>query len=220
MFRINMDHCSVLQGGLVVEQPEDHHVGARASGKPERRVRADAQRSLDALLLAAKEVFATSGVDAPVREIADKAGVGLGTLYRHFPQRADLIAAVFRREIDACADMAPLLAKSHPPFDALATWMQRYAAFVGTKRGLAQALHSGDPAFDSLPGYFDQRLRPALRKLLDAAVATGGVRTDVDADELLGAVASLCMSSHNAGSGRAERMVALLVDGLRYGAGT
>ena len=96
--------------------------------------------------------------------------------------------------------------------------MQRYAAFVAAKRGLAKALHSGDPAFDSLPGYFDQRLRPALRALLEAAVAAGEVRADVDADELLGAVASLCMSAHNAGPGRAERMVALLVDGLRYGA--
>ena len=97
-------------------------------------------------------------------------------------------------------------------------WMQRYAAFVATKRGLAQALHSGDPAFDTLPGYFDQRLRPALRALLDAAVANGEVRADVDADELLSAVASLCMSAHNAAPGRAERMVALLTNGLRYGA--
>jgi AcrR family transcriptional regulator len=203
---------------MVVERPKDRDGGAEPPGQPERRVRADAQRSLDALLLAAKEVFATSGVDAPVREIADKAGVGLGTLYRHFPQRADLIAAVFRREIDACADVAPVLAQSQAPVEALASWMQRYAAFVGTKRGLAQALHSGDPAFDSLPGYFDQRLRPALRALLDSAVAAGKVRADVDADELLGAVASLCMSAHNAGPDRAERMVALLVDGLRYGA--
>ena len=180
-------------------------------------MRADAQRSLEALLLAAREVFATSGVDAPVREIAEKAGVGLGTLYRHFPQRADLIAAVFRREIDACADAAPVLARECAPFEALAKWMQRYAAFVTAKRGLAKALHSGDPAFDNLPGYFDERLRPALRALLKGAA--GEVRADVDADELLGAVASLCMSSHNAGPGRAERMVALLVDGLRYGAG-
>jgi AcrR family transcriptional regulator len=202
----------------MVDRPEDHDVGTEAQGLPERRVRADAQRSLDALLFAAKEVFATSGVDAPVREIADKAGVGLGTLYRHFPQRADLIAAVFRREIDACADIAPALANALEPFDALANWMQRYAAFVGTKRGLAKALHSGDPAFDALPGYFDRRLRPALHALLDAAVAAGAVRADVDADDLLGAVASLCMSTHNAGPVRAERMVALLVDGLRYGA--
>jgi AcrR family transcriptional regulator len=205
---------------MVQDDADEHRDGLEPRGRIDRPVRADARRNLDALLLAAKEVFASSGVNAPVREIADKAGVGLGTLYRHFPERSDLIAAVFRREIDACADIAPVLAKKHAPFDALASWMQRYAAFVGTKRGLAQALHSGDPAFDSLPGYFDQRLRPALRKLLDASVAAGAVRADVNADELLGAVASLCMSTHNTGSGRAERMVTLLVDGLRYGAPT
>ena len=194
--------------------------GSRSAKAPaERTVRADAQRSLDALLRAAKEVFAASGVDAPVREIADTAGVGLGTLYRHFPQRADLIAAVFRREIDACADTAPALAAEHAPFDALAAWMQRYAAFVSTKRGLARALHhSQEPAYDGLKGYFDERLRPALRMLLDAAVLEGTVRNDIDADELLSAVSSLCMSSPMAGGGRAERMVALLVDGLRFGA--
>ena len=170
------------------------------------------------MLEAALAVFATSGVDAPVREIAEKAGVGVGTVYRHFPQRSDLIAAVFRREIDACADAAPVLAAEHKPGEALARWMQRYAAFVAAKRGLATALHSGDPAFDTLRAYFEQRLRPALRTLLEAAVAAGEVRADVDADDLLGAVASLCMSAHNAGPGRAERMVALLVDGLRYGA--
>ena len=190
-----------------------------APNNEDRPLRADAQRSQDALLRAAKAVFATSGVDAPIREIADAAGVGLGTLYRHFPRRSDLIAAVFRREIDACADIAPTLAEANEPFEALAGWMQRYAAFVATKRGLAQALHSGDPAFDTLPGYFDQRLRPALRELLDKAVAAGDVRADIDADELLGAVASLCLSSHNDGPGRAERMVALLVDGMRVGVG-
>jgi AcrR family transcriptional regulator len=198
--------------GEAIAQDEPAKPGESAG----RRVRADAQRSLEALLCAAKEVFSVSGVDAPVREISEKAGVGLGTLYRHFPQRADLVAAVFRREMDACADAAPILAAEHPPFDALANWMQRYATFVATKRGLAKALHSGDPAFDSLPGYFDRRLRPALRTLLAAAVAAGEIRADIDPDELLGAVASLCMSAHNDGHGRAERMVALLVDGLRY----
>ncbi len=198
----------------MADKSEDQDEGAR----PDRRVRADAQRNLDALLQAAMAVFATSGVDAPVREIAEKAGVGIGTVYRHFPQRSDLIAAVFRREIDACADTAPILAAAHEPFDALAKWMQRYAAFVAAKRGLAKALHSGDPAYDSLPGYFDQHLRPALRTLLAAAAAAGTVRADIDADELLSAVASLCMSAHNDGPGRAERMVALLVDGLRHGA--
>ncbi len=201
----------------MVDRPKND-AGKETQGRPERRVRADAQRSLDALLLAAKEVFATSGVDAPVREIADKAGVGLGTLYRHFPQRSDLIAAVFRREIDACADIAPILADEHEPFEALANWMQRYAAFVATKRGLAKALHSGDPAFDSLPGYFDQRLRPVLRRLLEAAITAGEARADVDADDLLRALTSLCHSAQSNGSGRADRMVALLIDGLRHGA--
>ena len=162
-------------------------------------------------------VFATSGVDAPVRQIAAKAGVGLGTVYRHFPQRSDLIAAVFRHEIDACADAAPLLAGAHEPGEALARWMLRYVDFVAAKRGLAPALHSGDPAFDTLRAYFEQRLRPALRTLLTSAAAAGEVRSDVDADDILGAVASLCSSAHNDGPGRAERMVALFIDGLRYG---
>ena len=205
---------------VVTNRRENHDDGLAPRGGMDRRVRADAQRSFDALLHAAEVVFATSGVDAPIREIAEKAGVGLGTLYRHFPLRSELIAAVFRREIDACADAAPILAAEREPFDALATWMQRYAAFVAAKRGLAKALHSGDPAFDNLPGYFDQRLRPALRTLLETAAATGVVRVDVDADELLCGVASLCMSAYNAAPGRTERMVALLVDGLRYGAGS
>jgi AcrR family transcriptional regulator len=200
-------------------KPKDQSKGLPSQGTGEgRRVRADAQRSIDALLQAALAVFATSGVDAPVREIAEKAGVGIGTLYRRFPQRSDLVAAVFRREIDACADAAPSLSAQHSAGDALAKWMQRYAAFIATKRGLATALHSGDPAFDSLPAYFSQRLQPAFQALLDAAAAAGEIRAGADAADLLGAVASLCRSSHGERAGQAERMVALLVDGLRYGA--
>ena len=195
---------------------EDNDHGREGPGS--RPLRADAQRNTDALLEAALAVFATSGVDAPVREIAEKAGVGIGTVYRHFPQRSDLVAAVFRHEIDACADAALILAAEHEPGEALARWMQRYAAFIATKRGLATALHSGDPAFDTLPAYFQQRLEPALRALLEAAAAAGEVRTDISAEELLGAVASLCMHAYKRGPEHARRMVALLVDGLRYGA--
>jgi AcrR family transcriptional regulator len=190
------------------------HDSETSPAPPERRVRADAQRNLDALLETAKAVFATSGVDAPVREIAEKAGVGIGTVYRHFPQRADLIAAVFRHEIEACAEAAATLAAQHPPGEALSKWMQRYAAFIMTKRGLAPALHSGDPAFEPLRPHFERRVGAALRTLLESAVAAGEVRSDVGADELLHAVASLCMPAQDAG--RAQRMVALLVDGLRH----
>ncbi len=197
------------------ETAKSKSVRADAQRSP---VRADAQRSMDALLEAALAVFATSGADAPVREIAVKAAVGVGTLYRHFPRRSDLIVAVFQHEVDACADAAPILAAEHEPGEALARWMQRYAAFIATKRGLATALHSGDPAFDALPAYFQQRLEPALRALLESAVATGQVRADIAAGELLGAVASLCMHAYQQGPEHARRMVALLVDGLRYGA--
>jgi len=197
---------------------QDTDLAPRGGG--DRRMRADARRNIDMLLQAAKRVFATSGVDAPVREIAETAGVGVGTVYRHFPQRADLIAAVFRREIDACADAAPVLAAEHPPGEALARWMQRFAAFVAAKRGLATALHSGDPAYDALPAYFEKRLRPAFRTLLETAAAAGAVRADVEPNELLGAVASLCMQARDDRPGQAERMVALFVDGLRYGAKT
>lgn len=185
---------------------------------PESRpVRADARRNIDALLAAALAVFATSGVDAPVREIAVKAGVGVGTVYRHFPLRSDLIAAVFRREIDACADAAPILAVEHAPGEALARWMQRYVDFIAAKRGLAAALHSGDPAFEALPGYFDKRLVPALRSLLDAATANGDVHTDAEPYDLLRAVASLCMPADDGDPTRARQMVTLLVNGLRFG---
>lgn len=181
----------------------------------ERRVRADAQRNLGVVLDAAKAVFATSGVDAPVREIAAKAGVGVGTLYRHFPQRSDLIVAVFRQEVDACADAASALAADYQPADALARWLRRYTEFIGAKKGLAAALHSGDTAFEALPAYFDTRMQPVLRSLLDSASAAGEVRGDVDPNDLLHAVAYLCMSADGE---KSARMVDLLIDGLRYGA--
>lgn len=186
--------------------------GIEAGGsKP---LRADAQRSLDALLQAAKEVFAEAGVDAPIRDVAGRAGLGVGTVYRHFPQRSDLIAAVFRREIDDCAEAAADLAMEYEPFEALRRWMQRLSAFFSTKRGLAGALHSGEPAYAALPAHFDARLRPQLERLLAAAVAAGRTRSDIAADELLRAVARLSMTETGEPE-QAQRMVALLVDGLR-----
>jgi AcrR family transcriptional regulator len=180
--------------------------------------RADAQRNIDALLKAAMAVFAKSGVDAAVRDIAEKAGVGVGTVYRHFPQRSDLIVAVFQQEVDACADAAPTLAAKHPPGEALSLWLHRFLDFITAKRGLAAALHSGDPAYGALPAYFDKRLRPALRKLLDSAVAAGEVRADVEPHALITAIASLGSPGPHGDQTSSRRMVALLIDGLRYGA--
>jgi AcrR family transcriptional regulator len=183
--------------------------------QPSRRLRADARRNLDALLEAARDVFATTGVDAPAKEITDRAGVGVGTLYRHFPRRSDLIAAVLQREIGACAEAGARLGEEYEPGEALTRWLHRFTDLVGTKRGLANALHSGDPAFDDLPDYFMQRLDPVLATLLASAASTGSVRGDVSARDLLHAIALLCQPVRGEELAYNKRMVAVLVDGLR-----
>lgn len=185
---------------------------ATPSGRPKR---ADAQRNLGALLDAAAAVFAESGVDAPAKEISDRAGVGVGTLYRHFPRRSDLVVAVLRHEIDACAEAATDLAGDHEPAEALRRWVDRFTAFVGTKQGLATALHSGDPAYDALPAYFWERVEPALTTLLAAAHAAGDIRGDVTADDVLHAVVLLCQPVPGRGDTLNRRMVTMFVDGLR-----
>jgi AcrR family transcriptional regulator len=182
--------------------------------------RADARRNLHALLDAALEVFATSGVDAPIRDIARRAGVGVATLYRHFPQRSDLIVAVFRKEVDACAAAAAVLAGRYEPRDALERWLDRFIRFVAAKRGLSAALHSGDPAYEPLPAYLMQHLGPAAAGLLQAAAKAGKARADIEASDLLMAIAHLCAPDGKGGiTADSRRMVSLLIDGLRYKAG-
>lgn len=182
------------------------------------RMRADARRNEDAVLEAAKAVFATSGVDAPAREISARAGVGVGTLYRRFPSRADLVIAVFKREVDACTAEAAALAAGHPPGEALALWLRRFTRFIAAKRGLAQALHSGDPAFQTLPDYFRQNFEPALARLLDSAVEAGAVRPGIEPYELLRAIGNLSAIKGAEPEGGTPVMVELLIDGLRFGA--
>ncbi len=194
---------------------EGSDAGSAHQPNPQRHVRADAQRNLETVLRTAKEVFASAGVDVSMREIASRAGVGVGTLYRHFPRRIDLVAAVFHQEMDACAESAAVLAAKYPPFEALASWMQQFTALVVTKRGLAAALHSGDPVFDGLPQRRDRVVRPAFLKLFHAAVLAGEVRADVDPEEFLDAVSSLCIGAYDARPDFAQRMVALFVDALR-----
>jgi AcrR family transcriptional regulator len=186
-------------------------------GRAPRRQRVDAKRNVAALLEAAKAVFAASGVDAPAKEIADLAGVGVGTLYRHFPQRSDLIKAVLEHEIDDCAAAAATLAAACEPGAALEKWVERYTEFLAKKRGFAAALHSGDPAFDALPGYFFERTAPALGSLLEAAAAAGEFRADIGARDLLRAIALLSLPVADEGPAYSQRMVAVLLDGLRTG---
>lgn len=182
-----------------------------------RPVRADAQRNIETLLRTALEVFESSGVDAPVREIAEKAGVGIGTIYRHFPKRSDLVVAALCSEVDACAELAVELAEQRGAWEAFAEWIYHYVEFVSKRRGLAAVLNSGDPAFEAVPLYFLQRLRPVVQALLDAAIAAGKIRKDVQPDEVLCAVGALCAPLDCPNPPDAKRLVALFVDGLRYG---
>ncbi|AUW57828.1 TetR family transcriptional regulator [Sphingobium sp. SCG-1] len=179
---------------------------------PSNRLRADAKRSEEAVIKAARDLFAAEGIDVPNRTIAQAANVGVGTLYRRFPTRADLIAAVFRQEIDACARAAGELAGTQPPFEALADWLRRFAAFIMTKRGFSTALHSGDSAYAGLPVHFEERLYPALDGLLAEVRKVKAIRADVTADDLVKAVARLVAPED---TGLGERMLEILIDGLR-----
>jgi len=179
------------------------------------RKRADARRNEQTLLDAAASVFVTSGVDAPVRDIAVAAGVGMGTIYRHFPTRADLVIAVYRHQVDACAEAGPaLLASSSTPHAALTQWIDLFVDFLVTKHGLAAALQSDSARFETLHAYFLDRLVPVCGGLLDAAAAAGEIRPGMDAYELLRAVGNLCVGVSGDSRYDARRMVGLLIAGL------
>jgi AcrR family transcriptional regulator len=186
--------------------------GDLSQSTPVQTLRADAQRNYDVLLDAAARVFAEEGVDAPVKEIAARAGVGVGTVYRRFPTRSDLIVAVFRHEVEVCVGAADVLSGEYEPFEAVTRWIARYQDLILTKRGLAAALHSDEPTYAALPTYFEATLVPPLTRLLDAAAAD--IRTEVSARELLRAIALLCGPATQGDVGQTRRLVALLLNGL------
>ncbi|MGJ0120085.1 TetR/AcrR family transcriptional regulator [Williamsia sp. MIQD14] len=177
--------------------------------------RADARRNAETLLDAAAAAFVTSGVAAPVREIAAAAGVGVGTIYRHFPTRADLIVAVYRHQVDACAQAGPeLLSRNDSPYGALASWIDLFVDFLVTKHGLAEALQSTDPTFETLHAYFLDNLVPVCADIVAAATRAGEIRGDVRPLELMRAVGNLCIGAADDPRYDARHMVGVLVAGL------
>jgi len=186
------------------------------TGGPGPKKRADARRNEQALLAAAAEVFVTSGVEAPVRDVAKAAGVGMGTIYRHFPTRADLIIAVYRHQVEACAQAGPaLLASSSTPHEALAKWIGLFVDLLVTKHGLAAAMQSDHTGYKTLHRYFVDRLVPVCAQLLEAAAAAGEIRPGTDAFGLMYAVGNLCAGDGHDPRYDARRMVGLLIAGLR-----
>lgn len=186
------------------------------TGGAARPMRADARRNEKILLDAAAAVFVTSGVEAPLREIAGKAGVGTATISRHFPTRADLVFAVYRHQVEALAEAGPaLLAASATPHAALGEWVNLFVDFLVTKLGLAAVLQSDDPCYDPLHSYFLERLEPVCGQLLDAAAESGEIRPGVDPYELMRGVAGLCAGAGNNPRYNTRRLVGFLVTGLR-----
>lgn len=177
--------------------------------------RADARRNAQTLLDAAAAAFVSSGVEAPIRDIAARAGVGTATIYRHYPTRADLIVAVYRHQVESLAAAGPeLLADAPSPFAALARWIDLFVDFVVTKQGLAAVLQSDDPCFDPLHAYFLARLVPVCTRLLDAATDSGEIAAGQHAYELMRGVGGLCAGGNRPGYD-ARHLVGLLVAGLR-----
>jgi AcrR family transcriptional regulator len=185
---------------------------------PVRARRADAQRNRDKLLIAAKAAFADHGEEVALETIAARAGVGIGTLYRHFPSREALVAAVYLNEVDAlCAAAADLLAV-YPADQALRAWAERFADYIATKRAMGDALRSA--AGTDSPLFADTRARilGALRLLLQAGGASGTLRADVEVADVMRVINGI-WHVPDCPEWRADvgRMLDLVIDGLRYG---
>src|SRR3954467_531249 len=185
----------------------------------QRAQRVDACRNRDRLLEVASEAFLTSGVDASLEKIAKTAGVGIGTLYRHYPSRDALVEAVYRHNVDLLVEGAEELSATLPPDQALGEWMQRFVAYVATKKGLAMYLKSVVSADSDLFVSTHAKVQQTIGGLVEAAAAAGSIRPGVDGMDLLRALSGVClMADQPGGPEQGATVAALLMDGLRYGA--
>lgn len=179
-------------------------------------MRADSIRNRELLLDAAANVFSAGGPQASLEAVAREAGVGIGTLYRHFPTREALFEAVYRHEVDLLGDLAEQLAKDEQPVGALKTWLQANVRLVAAKRGMIEALQLAAHGSSELKAYTYQRMLGAVRLLLDKAVQSGEIRDDVSAEDLWRTLIGIFYAQGTPDWQRgALRMVDIFVDGLR-----
>jgi AcrR family transcriptional regulator len=178
-------------------------------------MRADARRNCDLLIATAREVFSEKGAEAPLDEIAKRAGVGAGTLYRHFPNREALVEAVYRGEVDALANRATELLADLPPAEALAQWMREQVMFVNHRRGLAVNLKSALKRDSETMAWCRTRMIDAGRELLTAAAGTGAVRPDIEPFDLLRLGHGLAVACEFGSDEDGERMLGVVLAGLR-----
>ncbi len=183
-----------------------------------RPMRADARRNREALLQAAAELFAEEGTDVSLEAVAARAGVGIGTLYRNFPNRDSLVEAAYRTEVAHLCDAASELLDSNPPDVALAEWMDRFVTYAAAKRGMAGALKAVNAKTD-LYSQTRTQITGAIGGLLEAGVEAGTLRADVEPEDVLRAMG--CIWNLGDGEGwrtQAETLIRIIVDGLRHGA--
>jgi AcrR family transcriptional regulator len=180
-----------------------------------RKPRADAERNRLRLLDTAKAAFAEKGSDASLDEIARMAGVGIGTLYRHFPTRDALVEAVYRNEIEHLTGAATRLAETHAPVEALRAWMLQFVDYMATKHGMSEALNSLVCGTSDLYATSSAQTREAMGMLVDRAVASGEIEIDIDPLDLLRALAGIAnISAGPNWQVAAKRLVDIIIAGL------
>jgi AcrR family transcriptional regulator len=182
-----------------------------------RPLRADARRNRDRLLAVAVRAFSTEGPEVTLEAVAREAGVGIGTLYRHFPTREALVEAAYRSELLRLCSAADELVASQPGDEALRAWMDRFVDYMTTKRGMADALRA--VIASGLNPYAESRdrLLAAIGTLLQAGIEAGTVRSDVEAADVLASLTGVSLAAGEpAKREQAGRMLDLLMDGLRY----
>jgi AcrR family transcriptional regulator len=188
----------------------------RPSVKSMRKPRADAVRNRERVLEAAKAVFSAGGAEASLEAVARTAGVGIGTLYRHFPTREALFEAIYRREVQHLADLAEQVKQEAQPVDALRHWMRSNVRFVATKKGMSAALALAAYKNPELFSYSFDRLTQAVGGLLARAIAAGEIRDDITPQDLLRALVGMCYMHDQPGwQASVLRLVEVFVDGLR-----
>jgi AcrR family transcriptional regulator len=181
-----------------------------------RKPRADGVRNRERVLEAAKAVFSAGGPEASLEAVAKRAGVGIGTLYRHFPTREALFEAVYRREVEQLGELAEQLKSAKEPVEALRRWLHSNVEFVATKKGMLAALALAVQNQSELYAFSLDRLTKAVGLLLGRAVAAGEMRADISPDDLLRALIGMCYMHDQPGwQATTLRLLDVFIDGLR-----
>jgi AcrR family transcriptional regulator len=187
-----------------------------SSPEPDRPVRSDARRNREKLVAVARAAFAAADGTVALETIAREAGVGIGTLYRHFPTREELVEAVYAAELDDVTASAPALLGELPPEAALRAWMDRYSAFVETKRGMADSLRAGLASGRIATPATRRRITAAIGSILDAGALAGTLRAGVDPEDVTLMLLGVFLStSAGKDAERIGRLLDLIVDALR-----